>query len=220
VARLSLPADRARLLSEWRDSLVLGWDEVTVAWAPDELSSSAGRSIAAIAADWGVSQADTALDLIVRSDNRVMVIGYGRSEDNLQMVLKDDATSIGSDGMAMDPDGPFAKGNPHPRSFGCHPRFLGRYVRDKGLVSLEASVSMLTARPAERARILGRGWLKVGSYGDIVVFDPETINDRATFDAPTEFPVGIRHVIVNGSVVIESGVQHDDRRPGRVLLRG
>jgi N-acyl-D-amino-acid deacylase len=132
-------------------------------------------------------------------------------------VLEHPATSIGSDSLAMDPDGPSGIGRPHPRNFGCYPRFLGRYVRDGGLMSLERGIAMCTSAAADRVGLRDRGRLVEGAAADIVVFDEAAILDRASFQDPKQFPVGIHRVIVNGRVVVEGERQHDDVRPGEVL---
>jgi N-acyl-D-amino-acid deacylase len=118
----------------------------------------------------------------------------------------------------MDPGGPSSAGRPHPRSFGCYPRFLGRYVRDAGLVSLERAVQMATSAAADRAGLADRGRIREGAAADLVVFDPATVLDGATFQEPTRPPVGIHHVIVAGRPVMSDGRQIDVSRPGRVLL--
>jgi len=144
-------------------------------------------------------------------------VAYGRSEDDLRAVLSHPATSIGSDSLAMDPDGPSAIGRPHPRNFGCYPRFLGRYVRDGGIATLERAIAMSTSAAADRVGLRDRGRLVEGAAADIVVFDEATILDRATFEDPKQFPIGIDLVLVNGQVVVEGDRQHDDVRPGVVL---
>ena len=161
---------------------------------------------------------ETALELIARSDNRVQMVAYGRSEDDLRAVLTHPLTSIGSDGLAMDPDGPSSAGRPHPRSFGCYPRLLGRYVRDAGLLTLEEAIEMSTSRPADRAGLADRGRIVEGAVADLVVFDPDTIIDADTFQEPTLRPVGIQEVVVAGQRVVADGRQLDARRPGRALL--
>ena len=161
---------------------------------------------------------ETALELVARSDNRVQMVAYGRSEDDLRAVLAHDLTSIGSDGLAMDPDGPSSSGRPHPRSFGCYPRLLGRYVREAGALSLERAVEMSTSRPADRAGLTDRGRVIEGGVADLVVFDPDSVIDAATFTEPTLAPVGIHEVIVAGLRVVTDGRQVDAARPGRTLL--
>ena len=172
----------------------------------------------AVAGAWSMDPNEAALDLVARSANRIQMVAYGRSEDDLRAVLGHDRTSIGSDGLAMDPSGPSSAGRPHPRSFGCYPRLLGRYVRDAGLLTLEQAVAMSSARPADRAGLRDRGRVVVGAMADLVVFDPLTVLDGATFQEPTRAPTGIAAVVVAGRPVLRDGRQLDAERPGAVLL--
>jgi N-acyl-D-amino-acid deacylase len=218
VGRLGSAGERSRIVEDWRTSLFFGWDEIEVASTEPGLEETLGLTVEAVAQAWSMDPNQAALDLIERSDNRVQMVAYGRSEDDLRAVLTHDLTSIGSDGLAMDPDGASSAGRPHPRSFGCYPRFLGRYVREAGLLTLEHAVRMATSAPADRAGLADRGRIREGAMADLVVFDPVTVLDGATFQAPTLPPVGIRHVIVAGSPVVTDGRQLDASRPGRVLL--
>ncbi len=218
VARLASAEERQAIRADWRDSLFFGWEEIEVSSSEPGLEETLGCTVQAIADTWSMDPNETALELVARSDNRIQMVAYGRSEDDLRAVLTHDLTAIGSDGLAMDPDGPSAAGRPHPRSFGCYPRFLGRYVRDAGLLSLERAIEMSTSRPADRAGLVGRGRIIAGAVADLVAFDPATIIDGATFQAPTRGPIGIRHVIVAGRPVLTNGRQLDTARPGSVLL--
>ena len=217
VARLSDREERRKIVEDWRTSLFFGWDEVEIVLVDPGMEADIGKTVAQIAADRGADPNETAMDLIRDTENRVIMVAYGRSEDDLRAVLTHPATSIGSDSLAMDPDGPSGVGRPHPRNFGCYPRFLGRYVRDQGLVSLETAVAMCTSAAADRVGLRDRGRLVEGAAADIVVFDAGRVIDRATFEQPKQFPIGIEHVLVNGAHVVEAGEQHDDRRPGRLL---
>ena len=116
------------------------------------------------------------LDLVRDTENRAVMVAYGRSEDDLRAVLSHSATSIGSDSLAMDPTGPSGIGRPHPRNFGCYPRFLGRYVRDGGIATLERAIEMSTSAAADRVRLRDRGRLVEGAAADIVVFDEAAIS--------------------------------------------
>jgi N-acyl-D-amino-acid deacylase len=218
VARLANPNERARIHADWRDSLFFGWDEIEVASTEPGLEDALGETVEAVAARWSIDPGEAALDLIARSINRIQMVAYGRSEDDLRAVLGHPLASIGSDGLAMDPDGPSSAGRPHPRSFGCYPRLLGKYVRDDGLLSLERAIQMSTSAPADRAGLAGRGRIAEGAVADLVAFDPATIIDGATFREPTLAPVGVRHVIVAGRRALVDGRQPDGVRPGRVLL--
>jgi N-acyl-D-aspartate/D-glutamate deacylase len=176
-----------------------------------------GLSVEEIGRRRAQNPALTMLDLVRDTENRAIMVGYGRSEDDLRAVLAHPATSIGSDSMAMDPDGPSGIGRPHPRNFGCYPRFLGRYVRDQGLTTLENAIRMSTSAAADRVGLMDRGRLIEGVPADIVVFDEATIIDRASFENPKQFPIGIDAVLVNGQVVVDGDRQHGDVRPGQVL---
>jgi N-acyl-D-amino-acid deacylase len=217
VERLGRDTDRARIMRDWETQLFFGWDEIEVASEEPGLEETLGLTVEAVGALWGMEPGLAALDLIQRSDNRVVMVAYGRSEDDLRAVLQHEATSIGSDGLAMTPDGPSGAGRPHPRNYGCYPRFLGRYVRDGGLVPLEQAIAMCTSRPADRIGLIDRGRIAQGAVADLVIFDPATVVDTATFRDPGRYPVGIRDVIVSGVPVVRGGVQRD-ARPGRVLL--
>src|SRR5262245_41691952 len=137
VERLGRPADVDRVLHDWETELFFGWDEVEVASLEMGMEETLGLTVDQVGHRWGMDAGRAAMDLIRRSEDRVTMIAFGRSEDDLGAVLRDEATSIGSDGLAMTPDGPSGAGLPHPRNYGCYPRFLGRYVRDGGLVPLE-----------------------------------------------------------------------------------
>jgi N-acyl-D-amino-acid deacylase len=217
LQRLEDEANRVRILDDWKHCLRFGWDEVEIS-SIDGPQHLVGQTVAAIAGD-GRNVGAVALDLIRQARDRVYIVAYGRSEDDLQSVLTHPCCVLGSDGFAIDPDGPTAAGRPHPRSFGTYPRLLGEYVRHRGWLSLERAVAMATSGPAERLRLKDRGTLRPGACADLVVFDPTSVIDRATYQEPMQFPDGIEHVVVNGTVVVENGTQHDERRPGRVLVR-
>ena len=126
--------------------------------------------------------------------------------------------AIGSDGSALATDGPLRAGVPHARNFGTFPRVLGRYVRDERVIPLEEAIRKMTSLPAETLGLSDRGTLKPGQWADVVIFDPDTVADRATFEDPFQYPVGIDTVIVNGTVVLDEGT-HTGTRPGRVLRK-
>jgi N-acyl-D-aspartate/D-glutamate deacylase len=217
VARLSEPATRDRILEEWSAGLRFGWDEVELSWVPAEADSGIGRTIASIASEMHVAGGEAALRLIERSEGLAQMVAYGRSEHDLESALRHHLCLVGSDGLALDPDGPTGSGRPHPRSFGTYPRLFARYVRERNVLSLERAVQMATSGPAARLELDGRGRIAEGWFADICVFDAEAIRDVATFQDPKRFPVGIDHVFVNGVQVVEGGRQVDERRPGRVL---
>ncbi len=217
VERLRTPADRERIRAEWRTTLVQQWDEVLVCWVrADGDTSAVGKYVSDIAAERRAAPDETALDLIAAEQGLVNMIAFGRSEDDLLAVLRHPETLIGSDGLAVDPDGPSGSGHPHPRYYGCYPRLLGRYVRDAGSLELEAAIRRCTGLVAETFGLAERGTLEVGRVADVVVFDPATVIDEATFLEPQRFPTGIETVLVNGTLVVDHG-QHTGARPGQVI---
>ncbi|MFG2018117.1 N-acyl-D-amino-acid deacylase family protein [Actinomadura geliboluensis] len=203
-ARLTEPAVRARVRDEWR-GMPNAWDDIAVG----------GRALPDLAADAGTDPPETALDLVAEHGNGVQMVAGGRSERDLADALTHPAAVIGSDGQALDPDGPTGRGTPHPRSFGCFPRLFAEYVRT-GRIGLAEAVRKCTSAAAERAGLAGRGVLRGGAAADIVVFDPARIADRATFAAPQRYPEGISAVVVGGRTVVEDGA-HGGARPGEIL---
>jgi N-acyl-D-amino-acid deacylase len=179
--------------------------KVLVTWsrsAPEQ----AGRELSAIAADWGVSQKEAA--------DRLQPAGavyWTMDEADVQRVLRFAHTMIGSDGLPHD-------AHPHPRLWGAFPRVLGHYSRELGLFGLEEAVRRMTGLSAARFGLTGRGVLAAGAYADITVFDPDTVADRATFEAPTTPAAGIEHVFVNGRPVWTEG-KPTGEHPGRALRR-
>ena len=216
VERLRTPADRERIRREWQTTLVQRWDEVMICWVREGGDASVvGKRVAEIAAERGAEPDATVLDLIAAEHGLINMIAFGRSEDDLQAVLQHPDTLIGSDGLAVDPHGPSGSGHPHPRYYGCYPRLLGRYVRDQATLGLEDAIHRSTGLVADTFGLRDRGVL-VGRAADVVVFDPASVRDAATFLDPQQFPTGIDTVIVNGTLVVAAS-QHTGARPGRVL---
>jgi N-acyl-D-amino-acid deacylase len=206
--RLASEPVRRQVREEWRD-LPTSWSEVTVSRVPADRPDLTGRTLA------DLGEADAALDLIAEFGNGVMMVSGGRSEEDLLAVLRHPATVIGSDGQALDPDGPTGLGTPHPRSYGCYPRLFGDYVRT-GRLPLAETVRKCTGAAASRAGLRDRGELRAGLAADVVVFAPDLIADLATYAEPQRYPAGIRAVLVGGQVVVEDGA-HLGERPGTVL---
>src|SRR5690606_5993718 len=138
------------------------------------------------------------------------------SEDNVKKQIALPWLSFGSDAGSLAPEGVFLQSNPHPRAYGNFARLLGKYVRDEQVIPLEEAIRKLTSLPADNLRIQRRGRLEPGYFADIVVFDPATIADRATFEEPHQLAVGMKHVFVNGEQVLRDG-QHTGATPGRVV---
>lgn len=219
VARLTDSALRRRAADEWTEQRFLDWDEVEICLVDPGLEAYLGLTLAAAGEEMGVSPAEAGVELIRLTENRVCMIAYGRSDQNVMEALQHPRAVIGSDGLAMDPDGPTGVGLPHPRSFGCYPRLLGDYVRDRGVISLERAIAISTSAAAARVGLRDRGRLTEGAFADIVVFDPATVADLATYRVPKVFPRGIEHVIVNGQRAVADGRQVESVRAGRVLRR-
>jgi N-acyl-D-amino-acid deacylase len=144
------------------------------------------------------------------------MILFQLDEGDLRRALAHPYVMIGSDGSSLATDGELASGKPHPRSYGTFPRVLARYAREQTLLSLEEAVRKMTALPAQRLRLSDRGVLAVGAKADIVAFDPDRVQDLATYEEPHRYPVGIDYVLVNGRVVIDGGA-HTGVLPGRIL---
>jgi N-acyl-D-amino-acid deacylase len=227
LARLNDPAIRARLKREmvsgspgWWNIIEAagGWDGIVLVNAQNEQNARfEGKSLAKIAKEWKKDPADAAFDLVMQGKDRVLALFYMMSERDIVTALKFPWTSIGSDAAAaLKPGGVDALGLPHPRSYGNFPRLIARYVREQKVLSLPEAIRKMTSWPATRMRLASRGLIKEGCWADIVVFDYDKIQDRATYEQPRLAPEGIEYVLVNGEVVIEHG-KHNGKRPGKVL---
>jgi N-acyl-D-amino-acid deacylase len=217
---------RARILEEMR-TRGLGWENLCLlAGSPERLKLVAfrnpalkpltGRTLAEVAAARGRSPEDTILDLVLEDGTRVGVVFFLMSEENVRRQIRLPWVSFGSDAGSIAPEGAFLKSSTHPRTYGNFARLLGRYVRDERLVPLEEAVRRLSALPAENLGLDRRGRLALGHFADVVVFDPAQIADRATFEAPHQLAVGVRHVLVNGVPVLRDAI-HTGAKPGRAL---
>ena len=156
------------------------------------------------------------MDLVVQDDSRIECIYFTMSEDNLRKEIARPWVSFASDAGSYSPEGVFLKSNPHPRAYGTFARVLGKYVRDEKVITLADAIYRLSGLPAENLRLQRRGELTPGYFADVVVFDPATIQDHATFDKPHQFATGVRHVFVNGVQVLKDG-EHTGATPGRVV---
>jgi N-acyl-D-amino-acid deacylase len=156
------------------------------------------------------------MDLVVEDGSRVEAVYFLMSEENVQRQITLPWVAFGSDAGSLYPGGAFLRSNPHPRAYGNFARLLGRYVRDLGLIPLEEAVRRLTSFPAENLGLRDRGRLQRGYLADVVVFDPTTITDHATFDDPHRLSTGVEQVFVNGVHVLRDG-EHTGATPGRVV---
>jgi len=171
-----------------------------------------------VAEERGAHAVDMVLQLLHECQAQVGMISFLMDEADLERFLKHPAVMIGSDGSSLAPSGELGKGKRHPRNYGTFPRVLARYVRDKGLLSLEEAVHKMTGLPAAKLGLGDRGLLREDHKADIVLFDPQSVQDQATFTDPYQYPTGVEWVLVNGEVVIEEG-EHTGARPGIVLRR-
>ena len=156
------------------------------------------------------------MDLVRDDRSRVGVVYFLMSEDNVRKQIKLPWVSFGSDAASMAPEGVFIRSSTHPRAYGNFTRLLGRYVRDEKLISLQEAVRRLSGLPATTLGLDRRGFLKEGMFADVVIFDPATIADAATFERPHQYSVGVRHVLVNGVAVLKDG-EHTGATPGRAV---
>ena len=197
---------------------IASWDAVSISTSRTR-SADAGRSIAGLAHEAGREPIDFITDLLTADQGATFVVVCSIDEADVQALLGSPAFVVGSDGRAVASDSVAGQGRPHPRFYGTFPRVLGRYTRELGLLALPEAVRKMTGRSAELVGLIDRGLLRPGFCADITIFDPATVADRATYDDPHQFPAGIPTVIVNGTVVVDSGA-HTGALPGRVLRRG
>jgi N-acyl-D-amino-acid deacylase len=227
--RLQDPPTRTRILQEMTGTggPMPPWENLCVAaGSPDRillvgfkseaLKPLTGKTLAEVAKMRNKGPEDTILDLVLEDRTRIGVVFFLMSEDNVKKQLKLPWVSFGSDAASMAPEGVFLKSSTHPRAYGNFARWLGKYVRDEKLVPLPEAIRRLTGLPATNLGLPGRGFLKPGMYADVVVFDPATIADRATYEKPQQYSVGVRHVLVNGVPVLKDG-EHTGATPGRAL---
>jgi N-acyl-D-amino-acid deacylase len=223
--RLKDPAIRKRVEREmktptddWENLyLAAGADKtLLVGFKNDELKHLTGKTLAEVAEMRGKSPEQTAMDLVIEDDSRIGTVYFLMSEENVKKKIALPFMSFCSDAGSMSPEGVFLKSNPHPRAYGNFARLLGKYVRDEKVIPLEEAIRRLTSYPAANLRIKQRGMLTEGYFADIVVFDPETISDHATFDDPHQLSTGVEHVFVNGVHVLKDG-EHTGALPGKVV---
>ncbi len=224
--RLRDPATREKIKAEVKidsdkwENLYLGAgspDKILLAaFKSDKLKSLTGKTLAEVAKMRGKDPIDTAMDLVAEDESRIGTIYYVMSEENVKKELAKPWISFGSDEASQAPEGPFLKSNPHPRAYGNFARVLGKYVRDEKVITLPEAIRRLSALPASNLGLDHRGFLKEGMFADVVVFDPATIADHATFEKPHQYATDVKHVFVNGVQVIKDG-EHTNAKPGRAL---
>ena len=187
-----------------RDKVALlgDWNSVQVSSTNDETAWARGRRMGDLARERGVEPYVLTVQLLEANGGGVGMIGHGMGEENTARILAHPLGMLCSDGGAYAPYGPLSEGAPHPRGYGSFPRLLGHYVRDTGALTLESAIHKVTQMPARKLRLDRRGVVEPGAFADLVAFDPATVSDRATFDDPHQYPVGIEHVVVNGVLTL------------------
>jgi N-acyl-D-aspartate/D-glutamate deacylase len=220
LERLAERATRSRISAEIELYRLQDWHDILLAGGvfPDA-AYPVGHSVADLAALHDLPPIEVFLDLAAVSRGTAVIVAFGRSEEDLRAALTHPRSMIGSDGLGLDPAGPSGAGQPHPRSYGCYPRLLGRYVREERVLTMEAAVHKSTLQVAQRFAIPDRGVVAPGYVADLVVFDPAVIADRATYIDPHQMATGISTVIVSGRAVLWEG-QQTGQLPGVILRRG
>lgn len=217
---------RRKILAEMRAStdkwenlyLAAGSPEkvLLVDFKTEKLKPLTGKTLAQVARERGTDPENTILDLILEDQTRVGAVYFLMDEENIKKQIRRPWVSFGSDAASQSPEGVFLKSSTHPRAYGNFARLLGKYVREEKVISLEEAVRRLSGLPAANLELDRRGLLKKGYFADVVIFDPKTIADRATFDKPHQYSVGVHHVFVNGIQVLKDG-EHTGKMSGRAL---
>lgn len=226
IERLKDPSIRAKVEAEIKDPDVQ-WESLMqsagsaenmllVGFVTDSLKYLTGKTLLEVSKMRGTSPEQTAMDLVVQDGSRVGTVYFLMSEENIKKQIALPYMSFGSDAGSMAPEGVFLQSSTHPRAYGNFARLLGKYVREEQVISLEEAIYKLTGLPASNLKIKKRGQIKPGFYADLVIFDPEKIQDHATFDAPQQYATGMSHVFVNGVQVLENG-EHTGALPGRAV---
>jgi N-acyl-D-amino-acid deacylase len=224
--RLRDPATREKIAAEVRTPSDK-WENLYLAagspekillsgFKSEKLKPLTGKSLAEVAKMRGKDPVETAMDLIAEDESRIDTIYFLMSEENVKKEIAKPWVSFGSDEASQAPEGNFLKSNCHPRAYGCFSRVLGKYTREEKILTLEQAVRKLSGLPATNLGLDHRGFVQEGMFADVVVFDPATVGDRATFDKPHQYSVGMKHVFVNGAQVLKDG-EHTGAKPGRAV---
>lgn len=224
--RIQDPATRKKIIEEMRtptdkwENLYLAAGSpdkvILIGFKNDKLKPLTGKTLGEVSRMRGTDPENTILDLVLEDQSRVGTVYFLMDEENIKKQIKYPWVSFGSDAESMAPEGNFLKSNPHPRAYGNFARLLGKYVREEKIISLQEAVRRLTSLPAGNLGLDRRGLLKNGYFADVVIFDPNTIADKATFEKPHQFAVGVRDVFVNGTQMLKDG-SHTGKFSGRAL---
>ena len=214
--RAKIRAEVLEPTSDWENLAALSGPEnvIVLGLTKPETKQYVGKRLSEIAEGRGTDWVDAAIDLLLAERQRIGTIYVMMSEENVALQMRQPWIKFGTDAGGHDPEK--AEGRVHPRSYGTYPRILGKYVREEGVIPLEEAIRKMTSAVADRLSIRDRGLLREGMYADVVVFDPETIADLATYEEPHRLSVGVDHVLVNGEAVVRDGV-HTGAKPGRVV---
>ncbi len=215
IERLKKPSIKKRVIKEMQtdtdqwENLMRAAESpdklILVGFKNDSLKYLTGKTLDEVSKIRGKSPEETAIDLVIQDGSRVGTVYFLMSEENVKRQIKLPYMSFGSDAGSMATEGVFLKSSTHPRAFGNFARLLGKYVRDEKVISLEEAIYKLSGLPASNLKIRNRGFLKIGNYADIVVFDPDSIQDFADFENPMQYATGVNHVFVNGTHVLDNG---------------
>jgi N-acyl-D-aspartate/D-glutamate deacylase len=226
IERLKDPATRARIRkdlltpskdwdNEWQE--ITGPDQVLICTVKDpKLLPLQGKTLAEIAKLWNKDPMDALFDLLIADNAFPQVAVFGMSEPDVALALQQPWVSLDNDSSGASPEGILGRDHPHPRAYGTFPRILRKYVREEHKLTLEDAIRKFSALPAQRLRLEGRGLLRAGMWADVVIFDPATVRDLATFDNPNQLSEGMAYVLVNGATVIDNG-KMTGALPGKVL---
>jgi len=226
IARMRDPDTRRRVAEEMRTPTDKWENLLLAAGSPDRvllvgfknpaLKNLTGKTLAEVAARRKTSPEDTAMDLVIEDDSRVDTVYFMMDEEDVKRNIALPWVSFGSDAPSEAPEGAFLLANTHPRTYGNVARLLGKYVRDETVIPLEEAIRKLSGLPAENLGLCDRGLLRSGYMADVVVFDPATIQDHATYAQSHQYATGMVHVFVNGTQVLADG-QHTGAKPGRAV---
>lgn len=219
LERLADPGDRARIRRELEEEGTDGCHGCVTDWATIEISGvrneglrdAVGQTVTQLGQRRGTSPTDVFFDLLIEDNLATTILQHVGHEENVQAIMRHRVHCGGSDAILVG-------AKPHPRAWGTFPRYLSRYVRELGVLSLEDCIHHLTGRPARRLKLAARGLVRPSYHADLVLFDPDTVRDTATFEQPRQQAEGIDYVLVSGEAVIDEGIR-TDRRPGRAIRR-
>ncbi|MEM2935750.1 MAG: D-aminoacylase [Candidatus Bathyarchaeia archaeon] len=219
LERLRNPEDREKMRKDLED-MVYGWEDIYVGYVETEKNKPLeGKNLVEIAKARGTDEFTALCNLLLEENGIASMVVFSMGEEDIRRVMRHHLQMVGSDSWAVAPYDILGAGKPHPRFYGTFPRILGKYVREEKVLTLEEAVRKMTSFPAQRFGLRDRGLVREGFWADLVVFDPETIRDRATYQDPHQYPEGIEYVMVNGKIVVEKG-EHTGVLAGKVLRHG